>query len=77
MWRFDVENAPRGKTVEVAGPKGTKRTRHEPEVIIVASQDGQTVTLSRWIPNENRWNMLGKNEAPFAWQPFPTHPGLS
>jgi hypothetical protein len=73
-WRFDVENAPRGRSKTVSGPKGSTRQVHVPEVIILASADGQTVTLSRWLPDENRWNMLGKKETPVAWQPFPTYP---
>lgn len=75
-WRTDVENAPRGRTAELPGPKGSTRRVHQPDLVIVASADGKTVTVSRWIPDENRWNMLGKNERPVAWQPFPTHPAL-
>jgi hypothetical protein len=73
-WRFDVENAPRGRTAQLPGPKGSTRTVHQSELVILASADGKTVTVSRWISAENRWNMLGKNETPVAWMPFPTHP---
>lgn len=73
-WRFDVENAPRGREVKLPGPKGSMRTVHQSEAVILASADGKTVTVSRWIPDENRWNMLGKNERPVAWMRFPTHP---
>lgn len=73
-WRFDVENAPRGREVQLPGPRGSTRTVHKSDPVIVASADGETVTVSRWIPTENRWNMLGKNERPVAWMPFPTHP---
>lgn len=74
-WRTDIENAPRGREVQLPGPKGSTRTVHQSEAVILASADGKTVTVSRWIPAEGRWNMLGKNEQPVAWQPYPTHPG--
>ena len=76
-WRTDLENAPRGKMIELPGPKGSVRKVHQSEPVIVASADGKTVTVSRWIPDEKRWNMLGKKELPVAWQPFPTHPGTA
>ena len=74
-WQFDIENAPRGRDVQLARPKGSTRTVHQPELVILASADGKTVTVSRWIPAEGRWNM-GKNEQPVAWQPYPSHPVL-
>lgn len=73
-WRFDIENAPRGREVQLPGPKGSTRSVHQAELVILAAADGKTVTVSRWIPAELRWNMLGVNETPVAWQPFPTHP---
>lgn len=76
-WRTDIENAPRGRWADQPGPKGSVRKVHVPDLVILASADGQTVTVSRWIPNESRWNMLGKSETPVAWQPFPTHPSAS
>lgn len=73
-WRFDIENAPRGRMVQMPGPKGSTRPVHQPDLVILASADGKTVTVSRWIPAESRWNMLGKNERPVAWMPYPAHP---
>lgn len=73
-WRFDVENAPKGREVQVPGPKGSTRTVHKPDAVIVASADGQTVTLSRWMPAEQRWNMLAKGEQIVAWMAWPSHP---
>lgn len=73
-WRTDIENAPRGRMVEQPGPKGSTRSVHRPELVILACVDGKTVTVSRWLPEEGRWNMLSKKEQPVAWQPFPTHP---
>ena len=74
MWRTDIENAPRGWIAEVPGPKGSTRKVHQPELVILAAADGKTVTVSRWLPAERRWNMLGRNEQPVAWMPYPVHP---
>lgn len=72
-WRTDIENAPRGKWVDQPGPKGSTRSVHQPELVIVVCGDAKTVTLSRWLPKEGRWNMLAKNETPVAWQPWPSY----
>lgn len=74
IWRTDFENAPRGRMVEQPGPKGSTRQVHKPDLVILACADGKTVTVSRWMPDQERWNMLGKNEQPRAWLPFPVHP---
>lgn len=76
-WRTDIENAPRGTYADQAGPKGSVRSVHKPALVILACGDGKTVTLSRWLPVEGRWNMLAKNEQPLAWQPWPEYPGAS
>lgn len=73
-WRFDIENAPRGSFRLQKGPKGSERQVHQAEPVILAAADGKTVTVSRWLPEEQRWNMLGKNEQPVAWMPWPTYP---
>lgn len=41
--------------------------------VIVATSDG-TVTISQWLAKTERWEMLGKNESPIAWMPWPKHP---
>lgn len=73
-WIFDMTAIPKGEVVERPGPKGSVRKVHVPDLVIIAAPDGETVTVSRWIPDENRWNMIGKNEQPVAWMPFPKHP---
>lgn len=72
-WRFDIEKAPKGSTKTVDGPKGPREV-HVPETVFLACRDGQTVTLSRWLPKEGRWNMLASGEQPLAWRPYPKHP---
>lgn len=82
-WNFDISQAPRGRMIqkEVKTPKGGTALRDVflPDRIIVASQDGETVTVSHWIPptkrSAGRWNLLGSSETPLAWMPFPEHPG--
>lgn len=48
-----------------AAPHGVK---------IIALGSVGTVTLSRWMPKENRWEMFTKDCPPIAWQPWPTAP---
>ena len=75
-WNFDISQAPRGKTVETVvqtakGPRG--QSRFVPDRVILATKCGK-VTLSHYIPDEDRWMMLGKGEQPDAWFAWPTHP---
>lgn len=75
-WNFDISQAPRGKMVEtvIETEKGTRKSiRFVHDKIILATKCGK-VTLSHYIPGEDRWLMLGKNEQPDAWMPWPTHP---
>lgn len=41
--------------------------------VILASKCGK-VTRSRWIADEQRWQMLGAGEQPVAWMLWPIHP---
>ncbi len=36
MWRFDVENIPKGRMVDKPGPKGRMIQVHVPDVLVVA-----------------------------------------
>jgi hypothetical protein len=76
IWNFDISQAPRGNTVSFTfetakGPREV--SRFIPERVILATKCDK-VTLSKFIPDENRWEMLGKGEEPVAWMPWPTHP---
>ena len=75
-WNFNMDEAPRGSyrdVVKTVG-KNTKMTVvHVPDLIIAAGNGG-VVTLSRWLPDQSRWNMFTKDAPPFAWMPWPTHP---
>jgi hypothetical protein len=75
-WNFDISQAPRGHTVDdfVQTAKGVRKTtRFLPEKLIVATKCGK-VTVSKYLPDEDRWEMLAKEEQPIAWQLWPTHP---
>lgn len=78
-WSFNMDEAPRGEEREVTRVVGKHKTisvtlEHVPVQIIAAGSCG-VVTLSRWLPVEERWNMFTKASPPVAWQPWPTHPG--
>ena len=45
------------------------------EKIIVSTKCGK-VTVSRYLPSEKRWEMLGKDEQPISWQPWPEWSGF-
>ncbi len=78
-WNFDMEAAPRGHT-ELRTRKGrdgteTEYAHHVSAKIIAAAADGVTVTVSNWLPDQERWNMFNKDAPPVAWMPWPEHPG--
>lgn len=75
-WNFDMSEAPRGETVtrKQRGKHGEMDVSvFVPDLIIAASECGK-VTLSRWLPDQDRWNMFTKDSPPIAWQPWPEHP---
>lgn len=76
-WNFNMDDAPRGRT-ETRTRKGKDGSQTEYEhfvpVKILAAGSGDVVTISRWLPDEQRWNMFSKDVPPIAWQPFPDHP---
>lgn len=77
-WSFDMSSAPKGRMeIRKTIVKGVEKDRQVfvTERIIAASADGVTVTLSSWIPDQQRWNMFTKETPPIAWQPWPEHPG--
>lgn len=76
QWNFNIEEAPKGETVEVAvGNKGGVRKVHKSVRILAAADDGETVTLSNWLEGQQRWNMFSKDRPPIAWAEWPEHPG--
>lgn len=77
-WNFDMSQAPKGKTVlvERAGKNGpTEVPVFRSDKVIIATEDG-TVTVSRWLPEELRWEMCSKKDTIIAWHPWPEFPGV-
>lgn len=75
-WNTDISQAPRGKTVEatIQSDKGRRKvSRFIPRRVILATKCGKVV-LSQYIPDEDRWQMLGKGEQPLAWFVWPEFP---
>jgi hypothetical protein len=75
-WNYDLSQAPRGyykKYTRTVKGKEVEYEQHIPELIIAAG-NGCVVNLSRWLPEEGRWNMYTKEVPPKAWIPWPKHP---
>lgn len=78
-WNFNISEAPKGRTDWITtgktnkdGSPVLKRVHVAPRII--AAGDGGVVTLSRWLPVEERWEMFTKDCPPLAWMPWPEHP---
>ena len=41
---------------------------------ILAADDTDIITRTKWIAEEGRWNMFTKDSPPIAWQLWPEHP---
>ena len=70
-----MDAAPRGTTrmvTRIIGKTEVERQEHVPALIIAAGND-QVVTVSKWLPEQGRWNMFSKDTPPLAWQPWPAH----
>jgi hypothetical protein len=75
-WNFNMDEAPKGYKRSVSRAVGKNMVVFEEHVsvpIIAAGNDG-IVTLSKWLPHEQRWNMFSKGTPPLAWMPWPSHP---
>lgn len=78
-WNFDISQAPKGKTDYLTTGKTNKdgspvlRKVHVAPRIIAAG-NGLITTVSKWLPDEGRWEMFTKDVPPLAWMPWPTHP---
>ena len=75
-WNFNMDEAPRGRTVPVTrmiGKNVVVSEEHTADLIIAAGND-RVVTPSRWLPKEGRWSMFTKDTPPMAWMPWPKHP---
>lgn len=76
-WNFNMDEAPRGRVETFErriGKNDVTLSQHVSPNIIAADASGTVVTLSRWLPKEERWLMFTKESPPVAWQPWPDHP---
>jgi hypothetical protein len=75
-WNFNISEAPKGHYEDVTravGKNTVTSSQHVPQRIIAAGNGG-VVTTSRWLPDEERWEMFTKAVPPLAWQIWPDHP---
>lgn len=77
-WNYDMDAAPRGETVMVERPGKNGPVQvfvYKHTKLILGGKCG-TVTVSRWLPEEKRWEMFSKHETPLAWMPWPSAPEI-
>lgn len=70
-----MTTAPKGTFRCVPAGKGASRQVHEPEFVILALAENQTVIRSRWLPEDQRWEGISKERnTPIGWKHWPSHP---
>lgn len=76
-WNYDMSAAPRGnyitRTQKGKDGEPVEVTAFISQKVILGGACG-TVTVSRWLPDEQRWEMFSNKETPLAWQPYPDPP---
>ena len=73
-WHYVMDAAPLGAIV-MQTRKGKDGPVEVPVFVhakVILCGNCGTVTASRWLPDEKRWEMFSKTETPLAWQPWPT-----
>lgn len=74
-WNFNMEEAPKGyfKDTEIKIKGEVKIVKKYIKENVIVAGEKNTVTVSNWIPSDERWNMFTKDCPPVAWIPFPKH----
>lgn len=78
-WNFNMDEAPKGGWVNRDTGRKDKSgapimaDEYETVRLIVAGSKG-VVTATKWLHEEERWEMFKKDSPPKAWQPWPVHP---
>ena len=74
-WNYNMEEAPRSVeyTVKKQVGKTVKDVKKFEGRKIIAT-DGDIVTVSWYLPKEDRWAMFATKQTPTAWQPWPDAP---
>lgn len=70
-----METAPKGETIKKRIFKDKVREVHVPEKVLAPTSDGE-ITMTYWIPEQERWNMFSKKVPPTHWMPLPKPPVL-
>lgn len=77
-WNYNMDECPKSyiEPKTITDKNGVSRTVDNviDMKVILASADCDTVTVSRWLPKEQRWNMFSKGQTPKAWMHYPAHP---
>jgi hypothetical protein len=76
VWNYDMASAPRGEAVTSSrtGKDGPYEVTSFKHVKLFALGSSGTVAVSKWLPDEQRWEMFTKDCPPIAWMPWPTAP---
>lgn len=72
-WNFNMDDAPRSHYERRKAGKGVV-SYLVPHRLLCAGPDG-LITISYYIPDEDRWNMFSAKQNPLAWMELPKHPG--
>lgn len=80
-WNYNMDEAPKGTHREVSAglaKDGSPKVRKVYQRVNLLAADGSSdlVTITCWLPDQNRWNMFTKEHPPIAWAEWPTHPGF-
>lgn len=68
-----IETAPKGYYKKVKIRDEREREVHVPEYFLVPTSDGK-VTISYWVPSQERFCMFTKKTPPTHWMPLPEPP---
>ena len=77
QWNYNMGEAPKsyieGK-VHLREGKPVSIPTLVPKKIIAAVDGEALVTLTYWLPNEDRWCMFAHGQVPMCWMPWPEYP---
>ena len=68
-----IDTAPKGNYRNVKCGKGWDKAVYEPVYILVPTSDDK-ITMSYWVPTQERWSMFTKKTPPTHWMPLPEPP---
>ncbi|MBZ5673736.1 MAG: hypothetical protein LAP61_05760 [Acidobacteriia bacterium] len=69
----EIGTAPKGMTKTIKSGKDSTREAHVPQWVFVW-KPGMEPTLSRYLPEQDRWSGFTKDAPPTLWHPQPSKP---